>query len=358
MKVVILGFGEILPGGWTNPQWMASTMASARYDVTYFNPPAYRFPRLSDFTRLLYRLRSVNDSYNFRVINLYYPFKFLSKLFNYSLKKSINDCDLVLVFHPNWLRSTHLKWLRPKKVIYFKTDDYGSLSKRNSFTHCAEDQLVDLANNVCVTSKNLLRGLKHEIYCPNCIPAYLLEPRSISETPTVKIDKNSLNVCYVGSIWNDKVDVIKLIEAVKSNDKFHFHFAGKIISTEFRTFVRLSQSKNMSYHGVLPFDQGFELMAACDVALMPFVVNKYTESMFSMKFFEYLAAGTPILSTKIKMLEYISDFLDCVEVSDVFDEERLLSAKSLNKNVESSIHILNKYTYESRLSELKRLKIL
>lgn len=358
MNVVILGFGEMSPGGWTNPQWMASTMASAQYDVTYVNPPAYRLPKLSDFKRLLYRLKPVKDLYNFKVINLYYPFKFLSGLFNSSLKECINDCDLVFVFHPNWLRCTYLEWLCPKKVIYFKTDDYGSLSKENSFIHRAEDQMVDLARNVCVTSKNLLRGLRHEIYCPNCIPAYLLEPRPVSEITIGKMDKERVNVCYVGAIWDNKVDVRKLVNAVKTSNDFHFHFAGKVFSTEFRAFVRTSGCKNISYHGVLPFDQGFELMVACDVGLMPFVVNKYTDSMFSMKFFEYIAAGTPILSTEIKMLEYLDDFLDCIEVSDVIDSERLLSAKSLSENIESSLHALGKCTYESRLSELKRLEIL
>jgi hypothetical protein len=358
MNVVILGFGELSPGGWTNPQWMASTMASAKYNVTYFNPPAYRFPQISDFKRLLYRFKPAKALYTFKVINLYYPFKFLSGLFNSSLKKCLRDSDIVIVFHPNWLRCIHHRWLCQKRVIYFKTDDYGSLSKENSYIHRAEELMVDIASYVCVTSKNLLRGLKHEIYCPNCIPAYLLEPRSVSETVTANMHKDKMNVCYVGAIWDDKVDVRMLMDAIERSSKFHFHFAGKIFSTEFLSFIRSSQCSNISYHGVLPFDQGFELMAACDVGLMPFLLNKYTDSMFSMKFFEYVAAGTPVLMTEIKMLEYLDDFIDVIEVSDVIDDEQLLSAKSLSENIESSWPSLTDYTYESRISKLKRLKIL
>ena len=358
MNVLILGFGEITPGGWTNPQWMASTMASAQYDVTYVNPPAYRLPKPSDFKRLLFRLKPAKDLVNFKVINLYYPFKFLSRLFNPTLKERLNESDIVIVFHPNWLRCVDFRLLNQKKIIYFKTDDYGSFSKEKSYIHFAEKDLVNLANNVCVTSKNLLRGLKHEIYCPNCIPAYLLEGRPIGEIIKEKMDKNRFNVCYVGAIWDDKVDVRMLIDAVKNINKFHFHFAGKVISTEFLNFIRSSDSTNISYHGVLPFDKGFELMAACDVGLMPFVVNKYTDSMFSMKFFEYVAAGTPIMSTNIKMLEYLEDFLNVIEVSDVIDADGLLSAKFLSEYIDGSVHKLHNYTYESRLLNLKRLKVL
>ena len=120
MNVLILGFGEITPGGWTNPQWMASTMASAQYDVTYVNPPAYRLPKPSDFKRLLFRLKPAKDLVNFKVINLYYPFKFLSRLFNPTLKERLNESDIVIVFHPNWLRCVDFRLLNQKKIIYFE----------------------------------------------------------------------------------------------------------------------------------------------------------------------------------------------------------------------------------------------
>ena len=38
---LILGFGET-NSSWTNPQWMAHTLASNGYKVAYLNPPAYR----------------------------------------------------------------------------------------------------------------------------------------------------------------------------------------------------------------------------------------------------------------------------------------------------------------------------
>ena len=39
-----------------------------------------------------------------------------------------------------------------------------------------------------------------------------------------------------------------------------------------------------------------------DVALLPNRINNYTKSMFPMKFFEYLAAGKPVVSTELPAL--------------------------------------------------------
>ena len=56
MKIVLLGFGELTEGGWTNPQWMAKTLASKKYHVDYFSPPAYRMLKFQDLKRIFYRL--------------------------------------------------------------------------------------------------------------------------------------------------------------------------------------------------------------------------------------------------------------------------------------------------------------
>lgn len=45
-------------------------------------------------------------------------------------------------------------------------------------------------------------------------------------------------------------------------------------------------------------------MSCMDVGLLPTLVNDYTKSMFPMKYFEYLAAGLPVVSTPI---EFVND---------------------------------------------------
>ena len=43
-------------------------------------------------------------------------------------------------------------------------------------------------------------------------------------------------------------------------------------------------------------------MGALDIGLLPLLINDYTRAMFPMKFFEYLAAGLPVVSTALPAL--------------------------------------------------------
>jgi glycosyltransferase involved in cell wall biosynthesis len=51
-------------------------------------------------------------------------------------------------------------------------------------------------------------------------------------------------------------------------------------------------------YAVLP-----DYLRGFDLALLPCPINDYTRSMFPMKFFEYLAAGVPVVSTNLPALQ-------------------------------------------------------
>jgi glycosyltransferase involved in cell wall biosynthesis len=51
-------------------------------------------------------------------------------------------------------------------------------------------------------------------------------------------------------------------------------------------------------YAVLP-----DYLRGFDLALLPCPINHYTRSMFPMKFFEYLAAGVPVVSTNLPALQ-------------------------------------------------------
>ena len=80
--------------------------------------------------------------------------------------------------------------------------------------------------------------------------------------------------------------------------------------------------------------------------------------MFSMKFFEYVAAGTPVLTTNIKMLDFVSDFKKVFEVIDNIDDKTISLGMSLSQNIDAVRPLLSRYTYEWRLQDLKKRQIL
>jgi glycosyltransferase involved in cell wall biosynthesis len=64
----------------------------------------------------------------------------------------------------------------------------------------------------------------------------------------------------------------------------------------------LEKLPNVHILGGRPYASLPGYLKAVDVAILPCLINDYTRSMFPMKFFEYLASGRPVVSTKIPAL--------------------------------------------------------
>jgi glycosyltransferase involved in cell wall biosynthesis len=61
----------------------------------------------------------------------------------------------------------------------------------------------------------------------------------------------------------------------------------------------LPQAPNLHYPGMQTYDQLPTVMAGFDVAIMPFALNDATRSISPTKTLEYLAAGLPVVSTRV-----------------------------------------------------------
>jgi glycosyltransferase involved in cell wall biosynthesis len=59
----------------------------------------------------------------------------------------------------------------------------------------------------------------------------------------------------------------------------------------------LSSRTNVRWLGLQPYDTLPAAIAAFDVALIPYLDNPYTQSVFPLKVFEYLAAGKPVVAS-------------------------------------------------------------
>jgi glycosyltransferase involved in cell wall biosynthesis len=70
--------------------------------------------------------------------------------------------------------------------------------------------------------------------------------------------------------------------------------------------ARLAARENVHMLGWRPYAQLPEYMAGLDVGLLPQLVNDYTQAMFPMKFFEYIAAGLPVVSTPLDAIKEFS----------------------------------------------------
>lgn len=76
----------------------------------------------------------------------------------------------------------------------------------------------------------------------------------------------------------------------------------------------LPQAPNLTYPGPKPYPRLPQVMAGFDVALMPFALNDATRSISPTKTLEYLAAGLPVVSTRVP--DVVADHAEVVELAD------------------------------------------
>ena len=80
----------------------------------------------------------------------------------------------------------------------------------------------------------------------------------------------------------------------------------------------LPQAPNVEYPGKVTYDELPSVMAGFDVALMPFALNEATRSISPTKTLEYLAAGLPVVSTRVA--DVVADHGDVVALADTAAE--------------------------------------
>ncbi|HVL38183.1 MAG TPA: UDP-galactopyranose mutase [Fimbriimonadaceae bacterium] len=76
----------------------------------------------------------------------------------------------------------------------------------------------------------------------------------------------------------------------------------------------LPAAENISYLGKQEYDKLPEIMGGFDVALMPFALNEATRSISPTKTLEYLAAGLPVVSTRVP--DVVADYGGVVALED------------------------------------------
>jgi len=92
-----------------------------------------------------------------------------------------------------------------------------------------------------------------------------------------------------------------------------------------------------------------------DVAILPCMLNEYTRSMFPMKFFEYLAAGLPVVSTALHALMAHKDVAYIANDKDDFIAGVESALRGEAAPLAKRLDLALEQTYERRTERMLRL---
>ena len=90
-----------------------------------------------------------------------------------------------------------------------------------------------------------------------------------------------------------------------------------------------------------------------NIALLPCVHNEYTRSMFPMKFFEYLAAGLPVVSTRLPSLAEFADYIYFADSAEEFASKiNIALLKSSSADQSRVKNLVSQYSYQRRTKKM------
>jgi len=201
--------------------------------------------------------------------------------------------------------------LSPRVLAYDVMDDLASFKDAPEGLVLRQRRALDLADVVFTGGRSLHRGA----VALRGAPGTHLFPSGV-ETAHYRRSRELRRpharpvAGYVGVV-DERLDLALLRDLAAALPDWDLEVAGPVAKIDPSW---LPQAPNLRYLGMQPYDRLPEVMAGFDVALMPFALNEATRSISPTKTLEYLAAGLPVVSTRIA--DVVSDFGRVVHLAD------------------------------------------
>lgn len=198
--------------------------------------------------------------------------------------------------------------LREDMVIYYCVDEYTAFSGVSTTAMLdVEDQLMRRADLVIVSASRLFDSkssanphtvlVRHGVDYAHFRKATLPEteiPAEIKHLPRPIIG-------YFGLMGADWIDIDLMVHVAK-----HFSQGSMVLLGKVTTDIsRLTSLPNVHMLGQKPFSSLPGYSKGFDVAMLPFPISEVTLNANPLKVREYLAAGLPVVSTKIPEVEVL-----------------------------------------------------
>jgi glycosyltransferase involved in cell wall biosynthesis len=317
LSIVILSTADYRSDVWTNKQHLARGLARER-SVIYIESLGLREPtvRLRDIKRVLQRLgRRTTTAFDpteggeldLTVITpLVIPFhrfrliRLINRLIlDRSVRRKLNDEDYLLwTFSP----LTYGLEQRACRTVYHSVDLLHSLPGVPERTLLrGEAELLAVSDAVIASSV----GVRAHLHSSGRDDVHLWE--NVAQVETFRrhaAGPRERRVIFAGNLTPAKIDLALLTGLADAGVRVDVAGPLQIDGTSMpRSLGRLLSHSNVRYLGKLDLEELAVAMGRCQVGLIPYLRNDYTEGVYPMKVHEYLAAGLLVVSTDLPSLE-------------------------------------------------------
>lgn len=364
---------------WTNKQHVTVELANQGFNIFYIDSLGLRAPSATkgDMTRIFKRLRKAlaapikkqegvwvwspiilpwHKYKIIRKINKIY-LNFLLNFFVKKLKMEMKE-SILWTYNPLTTRLLNLKQF--KTVIYHCVDEIKEQpSMPSEIIDKAEIELLNEADFVFVTSENLYESRKSvnkNTYYHSNVSDFSHFNKALTNNYDLPSDLKGIHgtkLGFIGAISNYKVDFDLLEYVAKKRPNYQIILIGGVGEGDPGTSVeQINKYKNIHIIGPKSYDSLPQYLSFMDVALLPNKINRYTDNMFPMKFFEYLSAGCSVVGVNLKSLQ---SFKDCFYLSQDYETfldniDRVANGDVVPLN--TRLTLAKEFTYETRTKKM------
>jgi glycosyltransferase involved in cell wall biosynthesis len=237
----------------------------------------------------------------------------------------------------NW---TELSWYKNQKEKL--TQNYQLIKKKANIIFTVSPELINLffqnKKNVYFISQGIdLNRFQKKLVCPE----------DIKQIPHPIIG-------CVGVI-TDRLDFNLISNVINQNKNLSFVFIGSIwLDKNLKLEIEnLSRFDNVYFLGIKNFNEVPAYINQFDVCFAFYKVNLSTKCGDSMKIYEYLALGKPIISTNTGGVEKFSDLIKIIKTPEEFNNSLKECLKEKDENLKNRrIKEVKKYDWKKIVEEM------
>ncbi|MGE3668397.1 MAG: glycosyltransferase [Polyangiaceae bacterium] len=275
-------------------------------------------------------------------------------------QRGIDDA-IVWVYHPGYGLSP--TWLPRKLLVYDCVDEYAQFPEYRNDSRTLtkrEAKLCAKADLVFATSRPLYerkRGLNpkatHLVHNVGDAPHF---KQAMSDDLKIPADIAAIQppvIGFIGALSGYKVNLPWLVRLAKSRPDWSLVLIGPVgLSDPSTDVAALRGLSNVHILGHRDYASLPAYVKGFDVNVIPYCLNEYTEYVFPIKFFELLATGKPLVTSRLpSLVDYAEDVLIADDAAEfVLQCERAIADPLLGQ--ERRVQLATENDWDSRVAKL------
>ena len=204
--------------------------------------------------------------------------------------------------------------LEPARLVYDVMDDLSSFKNAPQGLRLRQRRLLSQADLVFTGGRSLHRAASaHRSAGCHLFPSGV-ETAHYASASAMRRPRRRKVAGYVGVI-DERLDLDLIAGIANALPDWTIRIVGPVAKIDPE---QLPKAPNLEYPGQVPYADLPSVMAGFDVALMPFALNEATRAISPTKTLEYLAAGLPVVSTRVP--DVVADYGRVVHLADDADQ--------------------------------------